>query len=190
VGIVGYGSTGRQVARLLKAFGARVLATKRDAGVRADAGYTPRGFGDPQGRFVDQLFPAARLREMLPACDFVVICVPLSRATRGLIGRAELEAMKPGAYLINISRGGVVDYIALLEHLNNGRLGGAALDVFPTEPLPKGDPLWSCPNVWISPHISGYSPFYFEDAARLFVKNMRLFRAGRPLLNRFHLETG
>lgn len=190
VGIVGYGSTSRQVARLLHAFGARIVAAKHDITARVDSGYTPRGCGDPKGRFVDQLYPSGKLRDMLSICDSIVITVPLSKYTKGMIGRAEFASMKKGAYLINISRGGVVDHTGLIEYLQNGHLGGVALDVFPIEPLPQDDPLWEYPNVYITPHISGYSPNYFEDAANLFVKNARMFLAGKPLMNLFRPELG
>lgn len=189
VGIVGYGSSGRQVARLAKAFGARIIAVKRDPKCLKDDGYCPPGSGDPEGRFIDMVFPTKRLREMLPLCDFVVVTVPLTGSTRGLLGRDELFAMKKGAYLLDISRGGVVDHEALRLALQD-HLAGAALDVFPTEPLPKDSPLWHCPNVVITPHLSGYSPAYFEDAHLLFKQNLERYLSGETLLNRYDFHRG
>ncbi|RME87604.1 MAG: D-2-hydroxyacid dehydrogenase [Anaerolineae bacterium] len=190
VGIVGYGSVGREVARLLRAFGATVLATKRDAMHPADTGYTPEGLGDPQGECVRRLYPRTALRSMARECDFLVVAVPLTPETRGLVNAEVFAAMKPGAFLVDISRGGVVDQEALIEALQSGRLGGAALDVFPEEPLPSDNPLWSLPNVIISPHIAGDSPHYDARAARLFAENLRRYLAGQPLYNLFDPERG
>lgn len=186
VGIVGYGSLGRETARLLHAFGARVLATKRDVRHPEDhAGYTPPGHGDPEGRFVHRLYPPEALHSMLALCDFVVVTVPLTPATRGLLGREAFAAMKPGAYLVDVSRGGVVDHDALVEALQSGHLAGAALDVFPEEPLPPESPLWRLPNVLLTPHIAGATAFYDQRAMALFAENLRRYLSGQPLLNRF-----
>jgi phosphoglycerate dehydrogenase-like enzyme len=185
VGIVGYGSIGRQIARLLQPFGAAVLAAKRDVLHPEDTGYTQEGIGDPGGDLFQRLYPIQALCSMLKECDFVVITLPLSAATRGLIGSEAFQAMKPGAYLVNFSRGGVVDYTALFAALQEKRLAGAALDVFPEEPLPAGSPFWKLPNVLITPHISGISPNYNERAVNLFVENLNRFLVGLPLYNRY-----
>ncbi len=190
VGIVGYGSLGRETARLLHAFGAQVLATKRDARHPEDDGYAPPGHGDPEGRCVRRLYPAEALLHMLPECDFVVVTVPLTPATRGLIGREAFAAMKPGAYLVDVSRGGVVDHDALVEALRSGHLAGAALDVFPTEPLPPDSPLWEMPNVLLTPHIAGATAFYDQRAVALFAENLRRYLTGKPLLNRVDPQRG
>lgn len=188
VGIVGYGSVGRQIARLLQAFGATVLATKRDAMHPEDTGYIPEGMGDPAGDFVNRLYPAQALHSMLKECDFVVVTVPLTQETRGLLGAEALACLKPTAYLVDISRGGVVDHNALIPLLREHKIAGAALDVFPTEPLPADSPLWKLPNVILTPHVAGFSPHYDERAAMLFAENLHRYLANLPLYNRLNLE--
>jgi phosphoglycerate dehydrogenase-like enzyme len=190
VGIVGYGSVGRHIARMAHAFGATILATKRDAMHPEDSGYTPRGMGDPEGDLVTRLYPPQALRSMFEECDFVVITVPLTPETRGLIGEAELEALKPSAFLVDVSRGEVVDHKALLASLRGGRIAGAALDVFPIEPLPKNSPFWKLPNVIITPHISGITPYYDRRAMALFKENLHRYLDGLPLYNRFDPDRG
>jgi phosphoglycerate dehydrogenase-like enzyme len=183
VGIVGYGSIGRQIARLVHGFGATILATKRDVKQPEDHGYTPENMGDPDGDYFTRLYPPEAIRSMFKECDFVVVTVPLTHSTLGLIGPAQIAAMKPGAFLVDVSRGGVVDHTALVTALTEGRLGGAALDVFPQEPLPTDHPLWSLPNVIITPHVAGFSPEYNVRANELFVENLYRYVAGDPLLN-------
>ena len=190
VGIIGYGSTGRQIARLCKAFGAKVIVVKRNTGDLVDHGYFQNGTGDPEGKYFDNIYPVEQIQEMLGECDFLVISVPLTASTRKLIGVDELLLMKKGAFLIDVSRGGVVDQTSLLAVMKERHLAGAALDVFPREPLPKDDPIWKCPNVVITPHISGYSPYYREDAGLLFLRNMELYLEGKPLLNLFNGARG
>lgn len=183
VGIIGYGSIGRQIARLVHGFGAEVLATKRDVKHPEDKGYTPENMGDPEGNYFTRLYPPQAIRSMVKECDFVVVTVPLTRGTQGLIGPAQIAAMKPGAFLVDVSRGGVVDHISLVTALTEGKLGGAALDVFPLEPLPTDHPLWSLPNVIITPHVAGFSPVYNKRANELFVENLYRYVAKDPLLN-------
>jgi phosphoglycerate dehydrogenase-like enzyme len=183
VGIVGYGSIGRQIARLVHGFGATVLATKRDVKHPEDPGYTPENMGDPDGDYFTRLYPPQAIRSMFKECDFVVVTVPLTRSTQGLIGPAQIAALKPDAFLVDVSRGGVVDHAALVTALTEGKLGGAALDVFPQEPLPTDHPLWSLPNVIITPHVAGFSPEYNVRANELFVANLYRYVAGDPLLN-------
>jgi phosphoglycerate dehydrogenase-like enzyme len=190
VGIVGYGSIGRQVARLLREFRTTVLATKNDAMLPIDSGYTPEGMGDPNGDLVHRLYPAQALKSMLKDCDFVVVAVPLTPATRGLINAQALAACKPTAYLIDVSRGGIVDHAALTKALNEHRLAGAALDVFPEEPLPKKSPLWELSNVIITPHIAGISAHYDERAMELFAENLSRYIVDLPLYNVFDFKKG
>lgn len=184
VGIVGYGSIGRQIARLLQTFGAKVLATKRDIRHPEDTGYTVEGLGDPDGDLVNRLYPAQALGSMLKDCDYVVVTLPRTKVTRGIIGNKELATCKPGAYLVDISRGEIVDQNALLPLLREHKLAGAALDVFPVEPLPDDNPLWKLPNVIITPHIAGFSAQYDERAAELFAQNLHRYLEELPLYNR------
>jgi len=190
VGIVGYGSIGRQIARLLQPFGVTILAAKRDVRQPEDTGYMPEGMGDPGGDFFQRLYPIQALRSMLPVCDYIIVTVPLTDETKGLLGPKELAVCKPGAYLIDISRGGVIDPPVLVQALQEKHLGGAALDVFPEEPLPPGSPLWRIPNVIITPHISGSSRQYNERALALFIENLNRYLIGLPLYNRFDPEKG
>jgi phosphoglycerate dehydrogenase-like enzyme len=190
VGIVGYGSIGRQIARLLREFGATVLATKRDVMHPEDTGYIPEGQGDSAGDMVHRIYPPQALHSMLKECDFAVITVPLTRETRHTIGAAELAALRPSAFLIDISRGGVVDQAALVTALRERKLAGAALDVYEEEPLPPEHPLWKLPNVILTPHIAGITPQYDRRAADLFTENLTRYLAGLPLYNRFDLERG
>ncbi|MEJ5225010.1 MAG: D-2-hydroxyacid dehydrogenase [Anaerolineales bacterium] len=190
VGIVGYGSIGRQVARLLQPFGAVVLACKREAMHPEDRGYTREGWGDPTGDLVQRLYPSQAIRSMVKTCDFVVITAPLTAQTRNLINASVLAAMKPGAFLVDVSRGGIVNHEALVKAVQEGRLGGAALDVFPEEPLPADSPLWSLPNVIITPHISGNSAAYDARAVELFTENLRRYIEGLPLHNLLDPQRG
>lgn len=190
VGIVGYGSIGREIARLLQALGARVLAAKRDAMVPQDTGYVIPGLGDPGGDLFHRLYPYQAVRSMMKECDFVVITVPLTPETRGMIGAQELAVMKPTAYLICLARGGIVDQAALLSALQDKRIAGAALDAFAEEPLPPNSPFWKMPNVIVSPHIAGMSTHYNRRALDLFIENLKRYLAGSPLLNRFDPQKG
>ncbi|KPK93231.1 MAG: hypothetical protein AMJ88_08625 [Anaerolineae bacterium SM23_ 63] len=188
LGIIGYGSIGREVARLGRAFGSRVLATKRNLRNLKDQGYALEGLGDPDAELPERLYPPEAVGSMVSECDFVVVTVPLTPETRGLIDAKVFERMKPTAYLVDVSRGGVVDHGALVEALNEKRLAGAALDVYPVEPLPQSSPLWNMSNVILSPHVAGASDKYYERAVDLFIENLHRYRAGRPLLNRYDPE--
>lgn len=190
VGIIGYGSVGRQVARLLQPFGARVLASKRNAMQPQDNGYTPEGLGDPDGDLVTRLYPPEALRSLVKDCDFVVVTTPLTPRTRSLVNAEVLAAMKPTAYLVDASRGTVVDQAALIAALRDHKIAGAALDVFAEEPLPDDNPLWKLNNVILTPHISGNTPHYDERAVALFAENLRRYLAGQPLLNVIELDQG
>ncbi|HEX7973099.1 MAG TPA: D-2-hydroxyacid dehydrogenase [Anaerolineales bacterium] len=190
VGIVGYGSIGRQVARLLQPSGARILATKRNVMDPTDSGYTPEGRGDPNGELVHRLYPPQALRSMLKESDFVVVTVPLTAETRGLLNAEAIASMKPGAFLIDVSRGGVVDHKALIPALRDHRIAGAALDVYPEEPLSPDSPLWKLSNVILTPHISGNSQAYDQRAVELFSENLHRYLAGLPLYNRIDPDLG
>ena len=176
VGIVGLGNIGREIARLSKAFGMRVL------GVDVSVG---RGV-----RNVDTVFPREQLSKMLAASDFVVLALPLTAETRKIIGEAELRSMKPTAYLINTSRGTIVDEVALIQALTENRIKGAGLDVFVEEPLPKTSPIWDLPNVIFSPHHAGGMEGYIEQATDMFCENLKLYLAGKKLLRVVDKEKG
>ncbi|MFC2071297.1 D-2-hydroxyacid dehydrogenase [Chloroflexota bacterium] len=171
VGVVGFGSIGREVARLAKTFGMRVLATRRSA----------KRVG--RARYVDIMLPREQLRQLFAESDFVVLTLPLTAETTKLIGEEELRTMKSTAYLINIARGGVVDEEALIRALDEGWIAGAGLDVFVTEPLPPESRLWEFPNVILSPHVSGSMEGYAVRATELFSENLRRYLNGKKLLN-------
>ncbi len=191
LGIVGYGSVGREIARLGHAFGMKVLASKRDVLHPVDTNsYTLPGTGDPEGEFFERLYPSEALATMVRECDFVVVTVPLTDATRSMVDADVIGAMKKSACLINVGRGGVVDEDALLEALRNKQIAGAALDVFETEPLPADNPLWRQPHLLISPHLSGVSHNYAERAGELFIENLRRYVAHKDLLNEVSLDHG
>lgn len=190
VGIVGYGSVGREIARLVREFGAEVLAVKRDLMDLELDRYREEGTGDPQAELVNRIYPPQAVSSMAELCDFLVVSVPLTSQTRGMIGSKVFKQMKESGYLIDISRGGVVDHGALIEALQEGWIAGAALDVYPIEPLPESSPLWEMPNVILSPHVAGASPRYFERAADLFATNLRRYLSEQPLLNLYDPEKG
>jgi len=188
VGLVGYGSINREVARILQAFEVTVLAAKKDVMHPTDNGYSIEGHGDPEGNYFHRLYPVQAIGQMLKLCDFVVVALPLTPETRGIIGRAELESMKSSAFLIHVSRGGIVDEAALLEALNEHKIAGAALDVFAQEPLPPESPLWKAHNLLITPHVSGFSPIYKERAGEMFIQNLERYIHEEPVLNRYDPE--
>jgi len=184
LGIIGYGSIGRELARIAKsAFGMVVLACKRNPGQRADDGYCLPGTGDPTGALPDEWLGHGQLDRLLARSDAVVLCAPLTPETQGMIGAAQLARMKPTAYFINVGRGASVDEAALARALAERRIAGAAVDVFAQEPPPPGHPLYGLDSAILSPHVSGFLPSYDEKCSVLFAENLRRFVAGAPLLN-------
>jgi phosphoglycerate dehydrogenase-like enzyme len=171
VGIVGYGDIGRAVASRLRPLGVEILALRRRPELSAE---------DPLAR---QTFPPERLVELVELADDVVVAAPLVPDTLGLVGRDAIAAMKRTAVLVNVGRGPVVDEAALVEALEQGRIRGAALDVFETEPLPAGHPLWRLSNVLLSPHSADHVPGWVDEAMRVFLRQLERFRRGEPLRN-------
>jgi phosphoglycerate dehydrogenase-like enzyme len=172
IGIVGLGNTGSELAVRAKALGMRVL------GFRRSAAPPPAG--------VDRVYSVAAgdaLDDLLRESDFVVLAVPLSDATHHLIGERELALVKPGAYLVNMARGPVIDEAALLDALRSGHLGGAGLDTFAQEPLPPESPLWDAPRTLITPHTTPQVPDRTGRSLDIIAENVRRYRAGEPLLN-------
>jgi phosphoglycerate dehydrogenase-like enzyme len=183
LGVVGYGSIGREVGRIAtRGFAMRVLALTR-GGDKRDRGYHEPGVGDPDGTLPDAWFTRAQLLDLLAQSDFVLIATPLTDETRGMIGARELRAMKPTAFLVNIARGGIVDEAALVRALKENWLAGVGLDVFEKEPLPADSELWKLENALISPHVSGATRHYDERAVELFCENLRRYLRGEYLLN-------
>jgi phosphoglycerate dehydrogenase-like enzyme len=177
VAIVGLGSIGEEVAKRCKPFGMRVIGSKRSV--------TSRGTGS---QHVDELFPPDQLHAMLGEADYVVLAMPLTPETQGMIDAAAIAAMKPGARVINIARGGVVDDAALVDGLRSGHLGGAGLDVFNPEPLPEDSPYWDLPNVIVTPHRSGLTQN--TRAYDIFVENLGRWLRSEPLVNVVNKDLG
>ena len=182
IGIVGYGSIGREVARLATAFGMRVLAMQRGNDHR-DSGFQFPGIGDPEGTLPERYYQPEQLHAMLGECDVVLVAVPLTPQTRDMFDASAFAVMKPNAFLVNIARGGICNEQDLLHALQEKRIAGAALDVFQQEPLPADSPFWQQPNVFVSPHMSGLTPHYNDRAATIFAENLRRYLADEPLLN-------
>jgi phosphoglycerate dehydrogenase-like enzyme len=183
IGIIGYGSIGRETARLAKALGMRVLALKRDPATRRDPGWCPAGLGDPDGVIPEKFLGPEQRQEILRESDYFTVTLPLTGHTRRFIGAREIAAMRPGAFIVNIGRGEVIDENALIDALKAGTIGGAGLDVFEKEPLPKDSPLWDIESVILTPHMAGANRGYMDKACELFADNLRRFNAGQPLLN-------
>lgn len=168
--VFGLGAIGSEVARIARALGLRVVGLRR----------SPRRDGDP----VDELRPPEALVEVAAQADWLAVCCPLTDETRGAVSREVIAAMPPGAHLLNVARGAIVDEAALIEALEAGRLGGAYLDVFATEPLPPGSPLWRLPSVIVSPHDSSSSDGSAERASEIFLCNLERYGRGETLENR------
>jgi phosphoglycerate dehydrogenase-like enzyme len=167
--LVGVGAIGARTAAIAAALGMRVLGIRRNPAA------------DVPG--VEAIYGSDRLHDLLPQADCVVLTVPLSRETQGMIGERELRAMKPSGYLINIGRGGAIQEQALIRALREGWLAGAALDVFEQEPLPEASALWEMDNVIITAHYAGLTPAYDQRALAIFLDNLQRYRSGEPLRN-------
>lgn len=191
LGIVGYGSIGRATARLANAVGMDVLATKRNVKHPEEhLSYQLDEVGDPEAEYVHRLYPPEALKSMLAECDFVQVAVPSIPSNRGLIAMEEFDVMQRTAVIINVARGEVIDEADLIDALQSGKIGGAALDVFEVEPLPITSPLWGMENVIISPHISGNSEDYNEKAAGVLEANLRRYLDDEELVNRVDWKRG
>jgi phosphoglycerate dehydrogenase-like enzyme len=164
VGILGLGAIAADMAPRFKAFGMRVVGISRTK--RAIPGF-------------DAVYSRAEMLEAVKDLDYFVLLLPLEDDSRNIVDERVLSAIKPGAFLINLARGGVLDETALLRALQSGRIGGAALDALATEPLPPDNPLWALPNVFITPHLGGFCDTYVRDAAMQFEQNLAAFQAGR-----------
>jgi phosphoglycerate dehydrogenase-like enzyme len=190
VGILGYGSIGREVARLLQPFTPKILAVKRDVMHPEDTGYTPEGMGDPHGDLFHRLYPMEALHSVLAECDFVVVTLPLTDQTRYILNADAFAAMKKTAYLVNVGRGALIDERAFVNAVRTREIAGAALDVFEQEPLPAESPLWDLENVILSPHISWVSDKFANERMNLFIENLNRYMAGLPLYNRVDMNKG
>lgn len=176
MGIIALGDIGRVVAKRAAAFGVVVY------GVDLVAMDLPEE--------VQAVWPVERQDEMLTMVDWLVVLAPRTTATEGMIDRRRLKLLKEGAHVTVVSRGGIVDEIALAEGLHSGRIGGAALDATDVEPLPQDSPLWDAPNVWLSLHVSAESVQLIERRQAIFKENLRCYLAGEALLNICDVKKG
>lgn len=185
IGIWGYGGIGRDTARLARAFGMTVhVMTRSGVRPRLDA-YTPPDTGDPQGVLPHRVFVSGQEADFLASLDFLILALPHTKQSDGMIGATELKAMPRHACLLNPARGLIVQETALLQALREGWIAGAAIDTHYAYPLPAEHALWRFPNVILTPHISGAdkSAAFPERMGDLFLQNVRRFLEGRPLLN-------
>jgi D-2-hydroxyacid dehydrogenase (NADP+) len=176
LGLIGVGTIGAALASRASALGMRVVALRRQAA------------GDVPG--VTRVYLRHELPAMLAECDAVAIAAPLTPDTEGLMGREALAQMKPGAVLINVGRARILDTAALVDALQAGHLSGASLDVFPEEPLPADHALWSCPNVILTPHTSGFRHGHWNEVIDVFAENLQRYRRGEPLRYEVKAELG
>ncbi len=173
--VFGLGSIGAEAARLAAALGMRVI------GVRRSSTPVPG---------VERIVPPDQLADAVAEADYLAVCAPLTHATRGAVSREVIARMKPTAWIVNIARGAIVDEAALVDALQAGLIGGAALDALTVEPLPRESPLWSLDNVIITPHSSNSSPNVRQRTLALVTENVGRFDRGEPLLNVVNLEAG
>jgi phosphoglycerate dehydrogenase-like enzyme len=169
---VGHGDIGRAVAASVRPLGMTVLAVKRH--VSGSHGADP---------LVEQMYRPDRRIEMISRCDYVVAAAPLTTETRGMIAEPEFAAMKPTTVVINVGRGPVIREEALVSALSQGRIKGAALDVFDHEPLPEGHPFYKLENVLLSPHCADHTPDWLDRAMQFFIEQFERFQKGEPLRN-------
>jgi phosphoglycerate dehydrogenase-like enzyme len=167
--LIGVGAIGERTAEIASGFGMRVLGIRRNPSIPAP--------------HVESMYGPDQLLEVLPFADFVVLTIPLTEETKGMIGEAELNAMKPTTYIVNIGRGGTIQEAPLLQALKDGSIGGAGLDVFAEEPLPKDSPFWELENLIITSHYSGLTPHYAERGVAIFLDNLQRYQNGDPLQN-------
>jgi phosphoglycerate dehydrogenase-like enzyme len=172
--VLGLGGVGQEIARLAQAFGMRVLGVRRDPSREVPG--------------VDEVHAPDQLPALAARADHIAVTLPLTEATRHLVDAEVLDALPSEAVFVNVGRGGVVDEEALIERLAGGSLAGAALDVFEHEPLPEDSPLWTLPNVILSPHDTALVPAEPERIMELFLDNLRRYLAGEPLRNRVNLD--
>ncbi|ORY83809.1 hypothetical protein BCR37DRAFT_378822 [Protomyces lactucae-debilis] len=186
IGVIGYGCIGRDVARLATAFGMKVLAASSTGRKAPARGYTIAGTGDDDGSLPEAWYPsgdAEAMEDFWAKSDVVVLCCPVTKTTKHLINASTLKQMKQSSFLVNVSRGAVIDQDALIEALENEQIAGAFVDVTDPEPLPKDHPLWTTKNCTVTPHITGATTMYETRCADLLKINMARYKSGEQLIN-------
>lgn len=174
--LMGVGAIGQRTAQIAAALGMRVIGVRKDKAKRVSG--------------VERMIGPDELDTVLPEADFLVLTIPLTAETKGMINANTFSKMKPSAYLINIGRGGTVDEDALIQALQNGQIAGAGLDVFATEPLPTDSPLWDMTNVIVTAHYSGFAPHYNERALEIFIDNLARYVHHQPMRNLVDKQRG
>jgi phosphoglycerate dehydrogenase-like enzyme len=190
--VVGYGSIGREIARLAHAFGMRVLAVKADPASKVDRGYSPPGLGDPDGSIPERFAATRDLKDLFAQSDFVALVLPFTPSTERVVDAAAIAALPKDAVLINVGRGRVLDEDALRDALERGAIRGAVLDVATTEPVPPDSPLWRTPRLVLTPHISPVNDprGFWNLVAGLMSENLARYSAQRELLNVVNAAAG
>ncbi|MCM8814767.1 MAG: D-2-hydroxyacid dehydrogenase [Candidatus Omnitrophica bacterium] len=186
VGFWGYGGIARETARIGAQLGLKVYVLVPDGRIKKRENiYCVEGTGDPDGKIPDKVFSLQQKKEFLAGIDFLILSMPLTEKTKGLIGEEELRTLKKGSFLLNPARGALIKEEALIKVLEDGHLGGAAIDTHYYYPMPPDHPLWKFPNVIMTPHISGssLSPHFLERIWTIFIENVVRFLNNRPLLN-------
>lgn len=178
LGVIGYGEIGRAAAVRAHAMGMKIHVIRRRPHLSGE---------DP---IVEKSFTVDQRGEMIAGCDYVLVAAPLTAESRGLVGEAEFARMKPGAVVLNVGRGPVIDEAAMVAALREGRIRGAALDVFDKEPLPADHPLWSMENVLLSPHCADHTATWTDEAMQFWLENLRRFQHGEPLMNLVDKQSG
>lgn len=177
VGIIGFGDIGSEVAKRVHALGAVVVAVKRSPCV------TPT--------YVDEmLFGEEGIDNLIKKCDYIILTLPNTNNTNGIISEKRLKSMKPGCFIVNVGRGSAIDQQALIKALHEGWIAGAGLDVTTPEPLPSDNPLWGMSNVLITPHASGYSAYNIEKILNIFKENLKRYVEAKPLINLIDFDAG
>ncbi len=190
IAIVGYGSVGREIGRLATQLGMRILAVRASPNRPRHATFRLPGTGDLGGRYPERIVGPGGLTEIASEADYIVVTLPATPETMGIVDAGVLRAMRSDAWLVNVGRGACIDARALEEVLRDGRIGGAVLDVFETEPLPHDSPFWRLSNCIVTPHISGGPPGTFDLLPVLLADNLARYVAGRRLLNLVSLSRG
>ena len=181
VGIVGFGGIGREVARRVASLGARVIAVKRNPASARETNLEPVAGGGFLGSRIEMVWGESGLDALYRECDAIVVAAPDTPETRGMIDARAFGRMKPGAIVLNVARGRLVDEDALIGALTEGRIRGAGLDVFSTEPLPPESPLWRLPSVVITPHVSAVTQGFWRRETDLITRNLDRYLRERPL---------
>ena len=176
LGVIGVGTIGGEIAARAKAFGMEVIAMRRRVGAPIDG--------------IDRIFGPEQLYQFLSLCNVLVIAAPLTPQTHSLLGAGQFTQLPKGAIVVNVGRAKIVDTDALVDAMTSGHLGGAALDVFPQEPLPAEHPLWKTPNVILTPHTSGFRQGHWDEVIALFAENIERFQRGEPLKFRIDPDLG